>query len=103
MSADRLLSVRDLVFARRSRHTRLDCDWSSDVCSADLAGGDALLRRVARAVRTARATLVPPQGVHLRVRVHLDPRVGAQAPLRPADALRLEDPATRREDRKSVV
>src|SRR3990167_1466737 len=23
-------------FARRRRHTRFDCDWSSDVCSSDL-------------------------------------------------------------------
>src|SRR5688572_33383052 len=25
-------------FASRRRHTRFDCDWSSDVCSSDLAG-----------------------------------------------------------------
>src|SRR3972149_6779427 len=24
-------------FSRRRRHTRFDCDWSSDVCSSDLA------------------------------------------------------------------
>src|SRR2546430_2619615 len=24
------------VFSRRRRHTRFDCDWSSDVCSSDL-------------------------------------------------------------------
>src|SRR2546430_6505898 len=27
-------------FSSRRRHTRFDCDWSSDVCSSDLAGGD---------------------------------------------------------------
>src|SRR6267143_3425791 len=27
-------------FSRRSRHTRWNCDWSSDVCSSDLVGGD---------------------------------------------------------------
>src|SRR5690242_21418014 len=27
-------------FSSRRRHTRLTCDWSSDVCSSDL-GGDA--------------------------------------------------------------
>src|SRR5256886_2227322 len=27
------------VVPSRSRHTRFDCDWSSDVCSSDLAGG----------------------------------------------------------------
>src|SRR4051812_44840967 len=27
-------------FSSRRRHTRLTCDWSSDVCSSDLAGGN---------------------------------------------------------------
>src|SRR3972149_6875982 len=26
-----------IVFTSRRRHTRFDCDWSSDVCSSDLA------------------------------------------------------------------
>src|SRR5207237_7354048 len=26
-------------FSSRRRHTRFKCDWSSDVCSSDLAGG----------------------------------------------------------------
>src|SRR6266480_6241605 len=26
-------------FSSRRRHTRLTCDWSSDVCSSDLGGG----------------------------------------------------------------
>src|SRR3989475_4410385 len=26
-------------FSSRRRHTRFDCDWSSDVCSSDLFGG----------------------------------------------------------------
>src|SRR2546430_7135505 len=26
-------------FSSRRRHTRFDCDWSSDVCSSDLEGG----------------------------------------------------------------
>src|SRR5256886_13043029 len=30
-------------FASRRRHTRFDCDWSSDVCSSDL---EAALRRL---------------------------------------------------------
>src|SRR3989475_12001182 len=33
------LGVRGLFFfSSRRRHTRFDCDWSSDVCSSDLAG-----------------------------------------------------------------
>src|SRR5438270_5400828 len=27
-------------FSSRRRHTRFDCDWSSDVCSSDLPGDD---------------------------------------------------------------
>src|SRR5256886_10064191 len=27
-----------LFFSSRRRHTRFDCDWSSDVCSSDLSG-----------------------------------------------------------------
>src|SRR2546427_10895000 len=29
-------------FSSRRRHTRFDCDWSSDVCSSDLAAATAL-------------------------------------------------------------
>src|SRR2546430_8993375 len=42
----RLFAV--FFFSSRRRHTRFDCDWSSDVCSSDLAahlGGIALLDR----------------------------------------------------------
>src|SRR2546427_3678686 len=33
-------------FSSRRRHTRFDCDWSSDVCSSDLFGGDIFKRSV---------------------------------------------------------
>src|SRR2546430_13528433 len=29
-------SSNDFFFSSRRRHTRFDCDWSSDVCSSDL-------------------------------------------------------------------
>src|SRR2546430_6897205 len=32
----RLLSFYFFFFSSRRRHTRFDCDWSSDVCSSDL-------------------------------------------------------------------
>src|SRR2546430_7074800 len=36
-------------FSSRRRHTRFDCDWSSDVCSSDLVGDpDAVAREMAR-------------------------------------------------------
>src|SRR2546427_10417885 len=31
-----LSSVFGFFFSSRRRHTRFDCDWSSDVCSSDL-------------------------------------------------------------------
>src|SRR2546430_17483205 len=31
---------RSFLFSSRRRHTRFDCDWSSDVCSSDLGGSD---------------------------------------------------------------
>src|SRR5688572_31367329 len=31
-----LLVVEQFFFSSRRRHTRFDCDWSSDVCSSDL-------------------------------------------------------------------
>src|SRR5713101_756317 len=35
-------------FSSRRRHTRLTCDWSSDVCSSDLAGAGKTARVAAR-------------------------------------------------------
>src|SRR2546430_8145975 len=37
--SSRMASIGDIVFfffSSRRRHTRFDCDWSSDVCSSDL-------------------------------------------------------------------
>src|SRR5256886_9227137 len=42
-------------FSSRRRHTRFDCDWSSDVCSSDLAGD---LRQRRRHLQAA----TPPAG-----------------------------------------
>src|SRR5688572_17695202 len=41
--------LRAFFFSSRRRHTRFDCDWSSDVCSSDL------LASRTRLVRTAAA------------------------------------------------
>src|SRR2546430_2271041 len=35
-------------FSSRRRHTRFDCDWSSDVCSSDLSGRTGFYLAVAR-------------------------------------------------------
>src|SRR2546430_2492142 len=37
-------------FSSRRRHTRFDCDWSSDVCSSDLKLAPHILQPVMRAV-----------------------------------------------------
>src|SRR5688572_31128645 len=39
-------------FSSRRRHTRFDCDWSSDVCSSDLPD-DATLLEAIQATRTS--------------------------------------------------
>src|SRR5246127_417860 len=36
MSVDNFHPYIFFFFSRRRRHTRFDCDWSSDVCSSDL-------------------------------------------------------------------
>src|SRR2546430_11735525 len=38
-SSIRLSIMLFFFFSSRRRHTRFDCDWSSDVCSSDLFGG----------------------------------------------------------------
>src|SRR5256886_16230917 len=49
-------------FSSRRRHTRFDCDWSSDVCSSDLFVGEFLV--LVGAFRTyPRAAIVAAAGV----------------------------------------
>src|SRR5256886_2429044 len=58
-------------FSSRRRHTRFDCDWSSDVCSSDLEGGLALggaNRRIGTAVQRLTAA-------GIRVSLFIDPDV----------------------------
>src|SRR2546430_17695325 len=62
-------------FSSRRRHTRFDCDWSSDVCSSDLARADRIPGAAhlpdqllelgdARRVRTEERILVGECGLH---------------------------------------
>src|SRR3989475_11023987 len=64
-------------FSSRRRHTRFDCDWSSDVCSSDL------VNRAAQATLPP-ATITPSIDSGL-VRAVLDARGGDVVPLH-ADA-----------------
>src|SRR2546427_2311384 len=45
MICRRLCIVFFFFFSSRRRHTRFDCDWSSDVCSSDLGRRRELLDR----------------------------------------------------------
>src|SRR2546430_11361877 len=52
-----------VFFSSRRRHTRFDCDWSSDVCSSDLSPTHGLLR-------SSDASLRPKQTVY-SLRIHV--------------------------------
>src|SRR2546430_4331272 len=54
-------------FSSRGRHTRLDCDWSSDVCSSDLAAR--ICRRLI-ARREGRHRRGADPGLRLRAEQH---------------------------------
>src|SRR2546430_12385789 len=45
------LSVVFFFFSSRRRHTRFDCDWSSDVCSSDLEWKEVLGAVLGRALK----------------------------------------------------
>src|SRR5256886_7086857 len=45
-------------FSSRRRHTRFDCDWSSDVCSSDL------FRHIGAAARAAKGRALPDAPGH---------------------------------------
>src|SRR2546430_17342160 len=87
-------------FSSRRRHTRFDCDWSSDVCSSDLAGerrelrgaGDLQMGRVAQPDRQGfpflleleqplERPLPAPQCFVQLDEVHVIAREAAQRPL----------------------
>src|SRR5256886_13275751 len=88
------ITISAFFFSSRRRHTRFDCDWSSDVCSSDL-GDDVRLSRGAGAREGA---------ARLRQARRAGGRVRRQSLLRPAKARRVRPRADDRPraDRKSV-
>src|SRR2546430_9441687 len=54
------LIVLFFFFSSRRRHTRFDCDWSSDVCSSDLP--TPLIRPVSPRSPASRSS-TPPEGL----------------------------------------
>src|SRR2546430_7821278 len=46
--------IQLFIFSSRRRHTRFDCDWSSDVCSSDLCGWPRRRRSGAASTSSAR-------------------------------------------------
>src|SRR2546427_3641811 len=55
-------------FSSRRRHTRFDCDWSSDVCSSDLSGVAGAWRGCRPDADHRRAGRRAPAGRHHRLR-----------------------------------
>src|SRR5688572_31370750 len=47
-------------FSSRRRHTRFDCDWSSDVCSSDLSTSRRTIRRCSSTGGSASPLLARP-------------------------------------------
>src|SRR2546430_13517642 len=92
---DRVCDVL-FFFPSRRRHTRFDCDWSSDVCSSDLTNlvgaDDAVVIRV-DPIERARTPRRPLVARNHAVAVLVPPLEPLREPLR--------DP--RPPDRKSVV
>src|SRR5688572_32455419 len=78
-------------FSSRRRHTRFDCDWSSDVCSSDLPGRGRLGPRLRRLPRRDRHRRRQPPPLLRRQRL-LRPHHPLRPPPRPvAQHLRSEE------------
>src|SRR2546430_6724051 len=74
--------VSFFFFSSRRRHTRFDCDWSSDVCSSDLPALLEVLRHRLPDVRSEEK----PRRPTLSPRAHRE-LVDGRIPKRRADAL----------------
>src|SRR5207253_3940914 len=69
-SGEKVMSFVSFFFSSRRRHTRWPRDWSSDVCSSDLANGSDI---VAQLATTSIHHQVRKTGVHSKRPVHAVP------------------------------
>src|SRR5688572_33504945 len=83
-------------FANKRRHTRFDCDWSSDVCSSDLHActeREALERLVSEAElghdRLSRVRIDFDSSIHRRITLWVPDVVGQSQP--PGSAVGLDE------------
>src|SRR2546430_9040282 len=81
-------------FSSRRRHTRFDCDWSSDVCSSDLVVGSEPLARIRVKLKIAQVSekvTVSGQSVVVaeenRSQARFDEHMVMNMPVRDADPL----------------
>src|SRR5256886_3386126 len=70
-------------FSSRRRHTRFDCDWSSDVCSSDL-DELGIARQLEGAAQVRLEIVQLPKPIHGAVAYSLDFCQGPAAPVRHA-------------------
>src|SRR5256886_15897987 len=70
-------------FSSRRRHTRFDCDWSSDVCSSDLARPRPAKKRACRPAPLATSSTGPRVTSCAQRTTHSD---GASAPCKSASS-----------------
>src|SRR2546430_10165134 len=83
-------------FSSRRRHTRFDCDWSSDVCSSDLD-----VRSVTKSVVCALTGIALRDGVLPGTATSVAPYLAAVDTLDSADsAVTVRDLLTRSEERR---
>src|SRR2546430_6788119 len=82
-------------FSSRRRHTRFDCDWSSDVCSSDLGTGS-------RQSAAARSDTDPERSGEQREGGEIDTDAGQRENDGQSDQGSL-DQLAEEQDRKSVV
>src|SRR2546427_8516093 len=76
-----LCSLCFFFFSSRRRHTRFDCDWSSDVCSSDLTAPDCAALKAAGAeepVRRKTGLLLDPYFSATKIAWILDHVPGAR-------------------------